>query len=836
MNPPPQRLPVLPRHDLLGLDTASLKHSIANRLTYSVGKDVHTATNRDWLHTVAYAVRDRLMERWMETQRSYYHADTKRVYYLSLEFLMGRTLMNSLLNMRIHEPVRQALMEIGIDLEVLRETEDEAGLGNGGLGRLAACFLDAMATLGLPGVGYGIRYEYGMFRQRIEGGGQVEQPDNWLRYGNPWEFPRPEVLYPVHFHGRVVRFTDEHGRSRHHWVDTEQVMAMAYDTPIPGYGTDTVNNLRLWSAKATRDFDLRTFNAGNYIGAVEDKNASENLSKVLYPDDSTANGRMLRLKQQYLFVSASLQDILYRYRKMHDGFDALPDKVAIQLNDTHPSIAIPELMRLLVDVHELDWDRAWNLVTRVFSYTNHTLMPEALETWPVGLLEAVLPRHLEIVYEINRRFLADVRHRHPGDEARVQRMSLLDEGHDRRVRMAHLAIVGSHRVNGVSAIHTRLMRETIFADFHGFTPDKIVNVTNGVTPRRWLNQANPRLTALITDHLGDGWLKDLDALAGVAPLADDDAFRAAFRAAKRANKEDLARLIRDHLGIDVNADSLFDVHVKRIHEYKRQLLNMLHVVTRYNRLRAGADSVPRTVLFAGKAAPGYTRAKLVIRLINAVADVVNHDPAVRERLKVVFIPNYDVTTAADIIPAADLSEQISTAGTEASGTGNMKLALNGALTLGTLDGANVEIRDAVGADNIFIFGHSVEEIARLRREGYDPWRYYRENAELRQALDMIVAGYFSPDDPGRFRPLVDDLLNGDPFLLLADYGDYIACQERVEALYRDPEEWSRRAILNVAHMAWFSADRAVREYAEKIWDVRPVTAETPARVRAIGGG
>lgn len=836
MNPPPQRLPVLPRHDLLGLDTASLKHSIANRLTYSVGKDVHTATNRDWLHTVAYAVRDRLMERWMETQRSYYHADTKRVYYLSLEFLMGRTLMNSLLNMRIHEPVRQALMEIGIDLEVLRETEDEAGLGNGGLGRLAACFLDAMATLGLPGVGYGIRYEYGMFRQRIEGGGQVEQPDNWLRYGNPWEFPRPEVLYPVHFHGRVVRFTDEHGRSRHHWVDTEQVMAMAYDTPIPGYGTDTVNNLRLWSAKATRDFDLRTFNAGNYIGAVEDKNASENLSKVLYPDDSTANGRMLRLKQQYLFVSASLQDILYRYRKMHDGFDALPDKVAIQLNDTHPSIAIPELMRLLVDVHELDWDRAWNLVTRVFSYTNHTLMPEALETWPVGLLEAVLPRHLEIVYEINRRFLADVRHRHPGDEARVQRMSLLDEGHDRRVRMAHLAIVGSHRVNGVSAIHTRLMRETIFADFHGFTPDKIVNVTNGVTPRRWLNQANPRLTALITDHLGDGWLKDLDALAGVAPLADDDAFRAAFRAAKRANKEDLARLIRDHLGIAVDADSLFDVHVKRIHEYKRQLLNVLHVVTCYNRLRAGADSVPRTVLFAGKAAPGYTRAKLVIRLINAVADVVNHDPAVRERLKVVFIPNYDVTTAADIIPAADLSEQISTAGTEASGTGNMKLALNGALTLGTLDGANVEIRDAVGADNIFIFGHSVEEIARLRREGYDPWRYYRENAELRQALDMIVAGYFSPDDPGRFRPLVDDLLNGDPFLLLADYGDYIACQERVEALYRDPEEWSRRAILNVAHMAWFSADRAVREYAEKIWDVRPVTAETPARVRAIGGG
>jgi starch phosphorylase len=824
--------PKVPPHDPSGFDVAALKRAIANRLTYSVGKDGYSATDRDWLHTLCYAVRDRMIERWMETQRSYYRTDAKRIYYLSLEFLIGRTLLNSLLNMQLDEQARKALAEIGLDLEVLREQEFEAALGNGGLGRLAACFLDAMATLGLPGTGYGIRYEYGMFHQRIENGMQVERSDNWLRFGNPWEFPRPEVLYPVHFHGRVVRFRDEHGHDRHHWVDAEEVMAMAYDTPIPGYGTDTVNNLRLWSAKATREFDLRLFNAGNYINAVEAKTASENLSKVLYPDDSTDNGRVLRLKQEYFFASASLQDILYRYRKLHDGFDALPDKVAIQLNDTHPAIAIPEMMRLLMDVHGLPWDKAWDLTRRTFSYTNHTLMPEALETWPVALIANVLPRHLEIVFEINQRFLDDVRHRFPGDEAMVQRMSIIDESHGRRVRMAHLAVAGSHHVNGVSALHSQLMRESIFADFHRMDPDKILNVTNGITPRRWLNQANPRLSGLITRHLGRDWITDLDQLKRLVPLADDPAFRAEFRAVKRANKAELAALIHKTLGTAVDPDSLFDVQVKRIHEYKRQLLNLLHVVTRYNRLREGRDLAPRTVVFAGKAAPGYARAKLIIRLIHRIADVVNHDPATRGRLKVAFIPNYNVTTAADIIPAADLSEQISTAGTEASGTGNMKLALNGALTIGTLDGANVEIRDEVGADNIFLFGLTSDEVKKLHASGYDPRGWVHANPELAQVLDMIGTDWFSPGEHGLFQPIVHDLLHHDPYLLCADYASYIACQESVDVLYGDPEAWARRAILNVANMGKFSADRTIREYAERIWKVRPVTAGERGKQRA----
>ena len=813
------------RHDYLGLDVPSLKHSLANRLAYSIGKDSYTATDRDWFHTVAYAVRDRLIERWMETQRSYYRADAKRIYYFSLEFLIGRTLMNSLLNMQFNEEVRQALMEIGLDLDEIREIEYDAALGNGGLGRLAACLLDSMATLRLPGYGYGIRYEYGMFNQRIRNGQQVEQPENWLRYGNPWEFPRPEVLYPVHFNGRVVQFRDEQGRLHHHWIDTDQVMAMAYDTPIPGYGTNTVNNMRLWAAKAARDFDLTHFNEGNYIRAVEDKNTSENLSKVLYPDDSTATGRALRLKQQYFFVSASLQDILFRYQKFHPTFDELPDKVAIQLNDTHPSVSIPELMRLLVDIHKLEWDRAWGITVRTFSYTNHTLMPEALETWPVRLFAAILPRHLEIIYEINQRFLDGVRHRHPGDTELVQRVSLIDDHGDRRVRMTHLAIVGSHHVNGVSRIHTQLMKSTIFSDFDLYYPGKIVNITNGVTPRRWLNQANPRLSKLIGSRIGHGWLTDLKQLSRLAPFAEEMAFRAEFRAVKHANKEELAGLIKKHLGLEISADTLFDVQVKRIHEYKRQLLNVLHVVARYNRIRArqSLDIVPRTVIFSGKAAPGYAMAKLIIRLINNVADVINNDPAVGGCLKVVFVPNYDVTTAADIIPAAELSEQISTAGTEASGTGNMKLALNGALTIGTLDGANVEMLEEVGKDNIFIFGLTAADAARRLQGGYDPQRIGDENPELRQVLDMIGSGYFSPGEPELFRPIVDTLTrNGDHFLLLADYAAYVSAQERADALYRDPEAWTRAAVLNVAHMGKFSSDRTVGEYAEKIWNVKPV--------------
>ncbi len=823
-----KRKPGIYKHDYLGTDPASLKRSIANRLVYTIGKDHITAKTRDWFFTLAYAVRDRLIERWMETMRNYYRYDAKRVYYLSLEFLIGRSLSNSLLNLGFIDECREALADMDLDLEQLREMESDAALGNGGLGRLAACFLDSMATLRLPGYGYGIRYEYGMFHQRIENGIQVEHPDNWLRYGNPWEFPRPEVLYPVKFFGRVVHYQDEQGVLRHHWVDTEEVMAMAYDTPIPGYNTNTVNNLRLWAAKASRDFDLKYFNEGNYIKAVADKNESENLSKVLYPDDTTQMGRELRLKQQYFFVSCSLHDILHRYSKYHSSFDELPDKVAIQLNDTHPSIAIPELMRILIDMHHLEWDKAWGIAVRTFAYTNHTLMPEALETWPVRLMETILPRHMQIIYEINSRFLSGVIHRFPGDFERLRRMSIINEEGERSVRMAHLAMVGSHKVNGVAQIHTDLMKQTIFRDFDEYFPDKIVNKTNGITPRRWLNQANPWLSSLISERIGRGWTSDLGQLHKLVKLARDTHFQEQFRAAKRSAKHHLAGLIRNNIGVEVNVDSLFDVQIKRIHEYKRQMLNVLHAITLYNQLRAdpNAPRVPRTIIFAGKAAPGYARAKLIIRLINDVADIINNDPVIGERLKVVFIPNYDVSTAEDIVPAADLSEQISTAGTEASGTGNMKLALNGAMTIGTLDGANIEIRQEVGEDNIFIFGLTADEVREVHRRGYNPWDYYRDDERLKQVLDMIGSGYFSPGDPARYRPLIDAITQpGEQYLLLADYASYVACQEQVDALYREPQEWTRKAILNVANMGKFSSDRTIREYAEQIWGVKPVAHE-----------
>ena len=820
------------KHDYQGTDATSFKQSLSNRLVYTVGKDPLTATDRDWFHAAAYSVRDRLIERWMETMRTYYRQDAKRVYYLSLEFLMGRALSNSLHNLGVHEEFAQALEEIGLDMGQLEYVEDDAGLGNGGLGRLAACFLDSMATLRLPAYGYGIRYEYGMFTQRIEGGRQVEHPENWLRYGNPWEFPRPEVLFPVKFFGHVVEYRDEDGRRHYRWEEADQVMAMAYDTPIPGYATNTVNNLRLWAAKATRDFELKYFNEGNYIRAVEEKNESENLSRVLYPDDTTEMGRELRLMQQYFFVSASLQDILYRYEKYHSGFDALPNKVAIQLNDTHPSIAIPELMRVLVDSHGLEWDHAWTICSGVFSYTNHTLLPEALESWPVALFEKMLPRHLQIIYEINHRFLNQVAHRHPGDSELLRRVSLIDEADGRRIRMAHLAVVGSHKVNGVAALHTELMKQTIFADFHRIWPDRIVNMTNGITPRRWLNQANPGLAALISKKIGHGWVTQLDQLRQLEGFLDDDKFRDRFREVKRANKQKLADIIRMRLKTEVNVDSLFDVQVKRIHEYKRQLLNVLHIITRYNRIRAAVergetpDITPRTVIFSGKAAPAYLRAKLVIRLINEVADTVNNDPAVGDLLKVAFIPNYDVTVAEEIIPAADLSEQISTAGTEASGTGNMKLALNGALTIGTLDGANVEIREEVGEENIFIFGHTTDEVERIKREGYRPWDYYYGNHELKQALDMINGDFFCPQEPQLFQPIFHALTDeGDHYQLLADYAAYIGCQEEVDRVYRDGEEWTRRSILNVARMGKFSSDRTISQYAEQIWHAQAVVHE-----------
>jgi starch phosphorylase len=813
----------------LGRDRESLRRSLLHHLVHALGRDPLTATARDWFNAAAASMRERLMERWMETERSYAATDAKRVYYLSMEFLTGRLLSNGLLNMGAYQPFREALSDLELDMDRICDLEADAALGNGGLGRLAACFLDSMATLSLPGYGYGIRYEYGLFKQGIEKGCQVEQPDDWLRWGNPWELPRPETLYTVRFGGRVVEHRDEKGMPCSQWEDTDDVTAMAFDTPVPGYDTTTVNNMRLWSARASRDFNLKYFQQGNYHKAVERKNDAENISRVLYPDDSTENGRELRLRQQYFFVCASLQDILRRFAAQHSNLDELPDKVAIQLNDTHPSLAIPELMRVLLDVHRLDWDRAWDITRQTFSYTNHTLMPEALETWPVRLFERVLPRHLQIVYEINHRFLQQVRRCDPADTERVRRMSIVDEQDGRRLRMAHLATVGSHRVNGVSRIHTNLMKKTIFADFDRCWPQKIVNVTNGITPRRWLNQANPGLSALVTEFIGSNWTRDLSAIGRLAPLSDYQDFRRQFREVKRANKQRLAAFVKDALNLTIDPASMFDVQIKRFHEYKRQLLNVLHVVIRYNRIRDGRGSsmAPRTVIFSGKAAPGYAMAKLIIELIHSVADVVNHDPAVGDRLKVAFIPDYSVSNAERIVPAADLSEQISTAGTEASGTGNMKLALNGALTMGTLDGANIEMKAEVGDDNIFIFGMTADEVISRRRAGYNPWDVYGCNQEVRQALDMIASGRFSAGGRNQFRSIFDALtIHGDQFLVLADCASYLAAQDRADALYRDGEEWARRAILNVAAMGKFSSDRAVHEYAETIWQVRPVERST----------
>jgi len=815
------RIPELshPDENLTGLEQA-----LVQRLMYLLGKDPVDTSQRDWFLALAHVVRDLLTSQWMDSMRRYYLQDAKRVYYLSMEFLIGRTLGNALLNMQCAGAFREALENVGLRLEEIGEWEAEAGLGNGGLGRLAACFMDSLATLNMPGFGYGIRYEYGMFTQQIEAGWQVEHPDNWLRFGNPWEFPRTDVMYRVQFQGTAVQVACTDDCPRYEWRDTEDVMAMAYDTPVPGYGGKTVNNLRLWSAKASRDFDLQYFNEGNYIRAVEQKTRSENLSKVLYPDDTTQMGRELRLRQEYFFVSATLQDILSHFTTDHASFDDLPSEVAIQLNDTHPAIAIPELMRLLVDQYGLAWEPAWDITVRTFAYTNHTLLPEALETWSVGLMNRLLPRHLLIIYEINRRFLAEVSLRHPGDMDLIRRVSLIDEEHGQRVRMSHLAIVGSHKVNGVAKLHSHLMQTTIFRDFAMIFPDHFINITNGVTPRRWLHQANPGLSALVTEAIGPGWIADLERLADLEPLAEDAGFRERFRAVKMANKARWARGFALATGQLMHPEWLFDAQIKRIHEYKRQLLNVLHVVTRYNRLRTHPDlALPaRTVIIGGKAAPGYRMAKLIIKLINDVGAVINRDPAVKDRLNLVFLADYNVSRAMELIPAVELSEQISMAGTEASGTSNMKMALNGALTLGTLDGANIEIRDAVGEENFFLFGHTAEQLSALRRQGYNPWDHYHGNPELKQALDMIAGGHFSPDDPGRFQPLVDTLLlGGDRYALLADYGGYVASQEAVDALYADQEAWTRKAILNVARSGIFSSDRAIQAYARDVWGVAP---------------
>lgn len=803
-----------------------IKQALQNHLVFSCFKIDKVATPRDWYHATAHTVRDHVVERWVRTSSAYYDQDPKRIYYLSLEFLIGRMMSNAALNLGVKDELSDSLSALGHSLEAAVEMEQDAALGNGGLGRLAACFLDSMATMDIPATGYGIRYEYGMFKQVIEHGQQMENPDNWLRYGNVWEFQRPEATYFIKFYGKVIQVPTEHGTISH-WADEEHVVAMAYDVPVPGYGTETVNNLRLWSAKATKEFDLSHFNDGNYEQAVEGRNETETISKVLYPNDSSASGRELRLKQQYFFVSASIQDILRRFIttreiKTKADWKDLPNKVAIQLNDTHPAIGVAEMMYQLVDEHGLEWDYAWDLVTKIFAYTNHTLMPEALETWSIELFGSLLPRHLEIIYKINYEFLQMVNRRFPGDADLLKRVSIIDESNGRRVRMAHLAVVGSHTVNGVAALHSQLLKTTLFADFDKIYPDKLTNVTNGITPRRWLNQANPELTRLIAKAIGDGFQKDLTKLVKLTPLADDKDFRKAFRAVKKANKIRLANKIESLTGVKLNPDSLFDVQIKRIHEYKRQLLNILHVITMYNRIRRGEKNItPRTVIFGGKAAPGYWMAKQIIRLINDVANIVNHDPLVGDQLKVVFYPNYEVSAAEILFPGSDLSEQISTAGTEASGTGNMKMALNGALTIGTLDGANVEIMEEVGADNIFIFGLTTPEVAQTKANGYNPWDYYHGNSELKEVLDMIASGFFSAEDPSRYQAIFDNLLHkGDQYLLLADYASYIAMQEQVGKTYQDQEEWSRRAILNVARMAKFSSDRTIGEYAANIWNVK----------------
>lgn len=808
------------------LEQLPIPQALRNHLTFSIGKSNSWATTRDWYQTAAFTVRDHLMSRWVNTRDAYRGANTKRVYYLSLEFLIGRMLSNAALNLGIAPELSDGLQEIGQKLEGVAEMEPDAALGNGGLGRLAACFVDSMATMDIPATGYGIRYDYGMFRQTIENGQQKENPDNWLRYQNIWEVQRPEHACEIKFGGRVLHVHTEHG-VEHHWVDYESVVAMPYDVPVPGYGTQTVNNLRLWSAKATNEFDLASFNQGNYEKSVEGRHGAETISQVLYPNDTSESGKVLRLKQQYFFVSASTQDILHRFTNYNSDWNTLPDKVAIQLNDTHPAIAVAEMMHQLVDHYHLQWDRAWGLVTKMFAYTNHTLMPEALETWSVDLFAQLLPRHLEIIYEINHRFLQMVNQHFPGDTGLLSRVSIIDETHGRRVRMAHLAIVGSHTVNGVAELHSELLKTTLFADFTKIYPGKFTNVTNGITPRRWLNQANPLLTQLLTKHIGTGFQKDLSLISKIEPFADNAAFRKAFREVKKANKQRLADKILQKTGIAISADALFDVQIKRIHEYKRQLLNVLHVITLYNRIRSGQASnhTPRVVIFAGKAAPGYWLAKQIIRLINDVAVMINNDPAVKDQLKVVFYPNYEVSAAEILFPGADLSEQISTAGTEASGTGNMKMALNGALTIGTLDGANVEIKEEVGDENIFIFGLTTPEVAQLKASGYNPWDYYHGNSELKQVIDMIASGFFSVEEPTRYQAIVDTLLHkGDQYLLLADYAAYVAAQEKVAALYQDQEAWSHMAILNVARMAKFSSDRTIAEYAQRIWNVPPFKA------------
>ena len=807
-----------------GLAADTLRRAVLDNLACLQARPVGFANAHDWYMALAYSVRDRLLARWVGTVEACARYDVKVACYLSAEFLIGPQLGNNLLALGIEDTARAAMRSLGQDLDALLALEEEPGLGNGGLGRLAACYMDSLATLEVPAIGYGIRYEFGIFDQEIRDGWQVEVTDKWLQAGNPWEIVRSDVNYYVNFGGRTEAWTDEAGRYRVRWIPTGQVKGVACDTPVPGYRVDTCNTLRLWKSEAVESFDLQDFNVGDYYGAVQAKVVSETLSKVLYPNDEARIGKRLRLAQQYFFVSCSLQDMLRLLDWKREPVARFPNLFAAQLNDTHPSIAVAELMRLLVDERLLPWDEAWDITRRTLAYTNHTLLPEALETWGLPLFRRLLPRPLEIIYEINRRFLEEVRQRDRGDEARVARLSLIDEAGEKRVRMANLATVGSHAVNGVAVLHSTLLRETVLRDFAEMWPDRFQNVTNGVTPRRFVMLSNPGLARLLDDAVGDGWVTDPSRLKALEACAGDAAFQEQWRRVKRANKDALAKRIRERTGVTVDPVALFDIQVKRIHEYKRQHLNVLHIITLYQRLRRdpGLVIAPRCFVFGGKAAPGYHMAKLIIRLINGVAEAVNDDPAVDGRLKVAFFPDFNVRNAHCIYPAGDLSEQISTAGKEASGTGNMKFMLNGALTIGTLDGANVEIREEAGEENFFLFGLTADGVERVKREGYRPAVYADGNGELRDTLDLVASGHFSRGDRSVFQPLVENLLRSDPFLVLADYADYVACQERVSVAWTDPKRWDRMSILNTARSGKFSSDRAIREYCDRIWAAKAV--------------
>jgi starch phosphorylase len=782
----------------------------------------------DYFMAVAYTVRDRILARWLATRRNYSGHDVRLVCYLSAEFLMGPQLANNLLNLGVEDAIRQATKELGLDLNRIVAEESEPGLGNGGLGRLAACYLDSLATLGIPAIGYGIRYEFGMFHQEIRDGWQVELTDYWLRYGNPWEIRRPQAAVDVLFGGHTESWTDSHGALKTRWIPASIVKGIPYDTPVLGYASGVANDLRLWKSEAGESFYFDKFNSGDYQGAVAAKNFAENISKVLYPNDEGLEGKQLRLEQQYFFVSCALQDMIRIHLRAGRALNKFHEKWAIQLNDTHPSIGVAELMRLLVDEHDLNWEQAWDVTSQTFNYTNHTLLPEALERWPLPLFSSLLPRHIEIIYEINSRFLKAVRERFPGDDWKVARLSIIDEAGEKFVRMAHLACVGSKHINGVAELHTQLLKDELLRDFHDMWPNKFINVTNGVTPRRWLAVSNPEQSKLMTSKIGDSWIGNLDHLRNLETFAEDAAFRAEWRKMRHDVKARLAQYILEDEGISVDPSSMFDTQVKRIHEYKRQHLNVLYIVTLYQRLKRNPhlEVTPRTFLFGGKAAAGYAMAKLIIKLINSVGEIVNHDPEVRHRLKVLFLPDYNVTFGQKVYPAADLSEQISTAGKEASGTGNMKFAMNGALTIGTLDGANIEIRDAVGHGNFFLFGLTAPEVEATKNAGYHPRMIYEGNPVLRDALDGIANGEFSRGDRSLFRPLIDGLLTSDPYLLLADYQSYVDCQDQVSATFLDQDKWSKMSIYNAARMGRFSSDRAIQEYCRNIWGATPVAPQT----------